>query len=379
MPRFDRYVLSQLLVVFGFFSLVLISVYWVNRAVSLFDNLVGDGQSLLVFLEFTALALPNVIRVVLPVSAFAAAVYVTNRLASESELVVMQATGLSAMRMARPVLYFGLIVALFLTLLMHVLMPASRAQLSERQAEIAENITARMLSEGDFLHPARGVTFYIRTITEEGALEDVFLSDGRSGNVRTDYTSKRAVLVPGAHGPQLVMLDGIAQVFDHKDSRLAVLRFDDLTYDVGALISPAGRGADLRALDTATLFRADPEDLRAVNARRAEFLHEAWTRLAHPFLALAAAMIGFATLRLGAFSRFGFWRQIVGAVTLLILVQLANNALSGIALRDARMAPLTFGPVVLGGAMALGMLWKADAARRPAHQRGRGGQDRVAT
>ena len=88
--------LSQLMALFGFFSLVLVLVYWVNRAVLLFDRLIGDGQSALVFLEFTALTLPNVIRLVLPVSAFAAAVYVTNRLSTESELVVVQATGFSA-------------------------------------------------------------------------------------------------------------------------------------------------------------------------------------------------------------------------------------------------------------------------------------------
>ena len=33
MGRYDRYILSQLVVMFGFFSLVLISVYWVNEAV----------------------------------------------------------------------------------------------------------------------------------------------------------------------------------------------------------------------------------------------------------------------------------------------------------------------------------------------------------
>jgi lipopolysaccharide export system permease protein len=84
--RFDRYLLSQLLMLFGFFALVLVSVYWVNRAVSVFDRLIGDGQSALVFLELTLLTLPNVIRLVLPVAAFAAAAYVTNRLSTESEL-----------------------------------------------------------------------------------------------------------------------------------------------------------------------------------------------------------------------------------------------------------------------------------------------------
>ena len=134
MPRFDRYLLSQLLALFGFFSLLLVSVYWVNRAVGLFDQLIGDGQSALVFVEFSLLTLPNVIRLVLPVSSFAAAVYVANRLMGDSELVVMQATGFSSFRLARPVLWFGLIVMLMMSALTHALVPASRAALSERSA-----------------------------------------------------------------------------------------------------------------------------------------------------------------------------------------------------------------------------------------------------
>ena len=93
MSRYDRYVLSQYLLFFGFFALILVAVFWINRAVVLFDRLIGDGQSAMVFLEFSALTLPNLIRMVLPMAAFAATVYVTNRLNSESELTVMQATG----------------------------------------------------------------------------------------------------------------------------------------------------------------------------------------------------------------------------------------------------------------------------------------------
>ena len=106
---FDRYLLSQLLTLFGFFSLVLVAVYWINRALLLFDRLIQNGHSAAVFLEFSALALPNVIRVVLPIAAFAAAVYATNRMRGDSELVVIQASGISPLRGARAVAGFGVI------------------------------------------------------------------------------------------------------------------------------------------------------------------------------------------------------------------------------------------------------------------------------
>jgi hypothetical protein len=43
-------------------------------------------------------------------------------------------------------------------LLMHFLIPAARAQLAQRQAEIAENVTAGLLQDGVFQHPAEGIT-----------------------------------------------------------------------------------------------------------------------------------------------------------------------------------------------------------------------------
>ena len=168
MVRLDRYMLSQLLLLFGFFALVLVAMLWVNRGVSLFDQLISDGQSALVFLEFTALGLPKLVTTVLPIATFAATAYVTNRMSNESELTVIQATGTGPFRMMQPVLVFGLLVCLMASVLHHVLMPLAQQQLSQRESEITQNAPARLLTEGRFLHPSEGVTFYTQQIGEDG-------------------------------------------------------------------------------------------------------------------------------------------------------------------------------------------------------------------
>ncbi|MDO9526379.1 MAG: LPS export ABC transporter permease LptF [Gemmobacter sp.] len=364
MARFDRYLLSQLLMLFGFFSLVLVAVYWVNRAVGLFDQLIGDGQSALVFLEMTALILPNVIRLVLPVAAFAAAAHVINRLITESELVVMQATGFSAFRLARPVLYFGLIVAAMMSVLVHFLAPASRQALIERQAAIAENVSARFLREGEFQFPSDGVAFYIRSISETGELSDIFLSDGRVDGQRTTYTARRAVLVRAETGPKLVLFDGMAQLLTLQDRRLAVTRFTDFTYDLGGLLSPSAlRGRDEASLETWELLRAAPETLVETGQTRAVLLYEGHNRFAQPFLATAAAMLGFSVLLLGSFSRFGLWRQLLGAAVLLVLLQLIANAMENIGLRDERLWPLAWVAPLVGAGVSVLILWIAQRPR----------------
>ncbi len=364
MPRFDRYLLSHLLALFGFFSLLLVSVYWVNRAVGLFDQLIGDGQSALVFVEFSLLTLPNVIRLVLPISTFAAAVYVANRLMNDSELVVMQATGFSSFRLARPVVLFGLIVMLMMSMLTHVLVPASRAALTERSAEIADNITARFLRDGQFMHPATGLTLYIREITPNGELRDVFLSDDRSAGTTLTYTARRALLARGDQGPKLLMFDGMTQQLDQASRRLSVTRFADVTYDLGGLLGGAAAGA--RTVDEAStleLLRATPALVAELGSPRANLLQEGHSRIAQPFLAVAAALIGFGALLLGAFSRFGLWRQIGVAVVLLIVVQLINTQGTGVAIRSDLAWPAVYAAPLVGIAIGFSLLWLSQRPR----------------
>lgn len=367
MSRFDRYLLSQLLQLFGFFSLVLVAVYWVNRAVGLFDQLIGDGQSALVFLEFSLLALPNVIRLVLPVAAFAATAYVVNRLMQESELVVVQATGFSSFRLARPVAYFGLAVLVMQLVLANVLVPASQRILNNRSAEISQNVTARFLVAGQFMHPTPGVTLFIREITPNGEILGLFLSDERSADERVVHSARKAFLVRDESGPRLVMLDGSTQSLNRTDGRLALTRFSDFTLDLSGLVKAANAGGQsLGSLSTADLLRADATAMAAVGATRAELQEEGHSRLASPLLALAAPLIGFAALMLGGFSRFGLWRQMGLAVGLLILVQLLWTWGSSVAMKTLGAWPAVYLAPLAGMALATALLWVGQRPRRRA-------------
>ena len=363
MPRFDRYMLSQLLTLFGFFSLVLVLVYWINRAVTLFDQIIADGQSAWVFLELTALSLPTIIKVVLPISAFAAGVYVTNRMASESELTVVQATGYSAWRLARPVLVFGLIVCALMLVLSHVLLPASQSRLIERQAEISRSLTARLLTEGQFLSPSAGVTVYIREITPEGELRDVFLSDSRREDLHVGYTASRAFLVRAENGPQLVMVDGLAQTLDRSTGRLLTTRFEDFAYDVSSLVPNVdNRRRNQRELDTATLYRADAATQEETRATPARLIEEANSRTSQALLALLAPLLGFAALLQGGFSRFGLWKQILLAIALMVVVETVRSYGTELARDDLRSWSFSFLAPAFGALLIALLL---HAATRP--------------
>jgi len=346
--------LSQLMMLFGFFSLILVMVYWINRAVVLFDQLIADGQSASVFLEFTALSLPGVIRLALPLAGFAASVYVTNRLVSDSEMVAVQATGYSAFRLARPVLYFGLIVGLLMLILMHFLVPLSYARLSERQAEISQNATARLLSEGQFLEPADGITVYIRDISSAGELRDILLSDTRDAANHVTYTAAQAYLLRVEDDTQLVMRNGLVQTLRTESNQLFTTSFEDFVFDIGGLIDePQQQRRRSNQLMTWDLLSPTDAIIEEVNSSRARLLSDGHNRFSQSALGTVAALLGYAALMVGGFSRFGLWKQVVFAIFLIILIKATET----VGLNAARANPALWFASYLPSIVGLIIIW----------------------
>jgi lipopolysaccharide export system permease protein len=354
-----------MMVLFGFFALILVSIYWINQAVRLFDRLVGDGQSAMVFVEFSLLTLPNVIRLVLPVAAFAGAVYVTNRLSNESELIVMQATGFSPWRLARPVAIYGVIVALMMAVLTNLLVPASQEEMKKRESELSQNVTAKLLTEGTFLHPSAGITFYIREITAEGALRDVYLSDRNRPDRVMTYTANEAFLVNDDKGTRLVMVDGLSQAYFMDSSRLFTIHFADFTYDIsGLLASPRGHVREVRHVGSWELLTAPDAVALETGQSMGVIVDELHGRFNQPLMALAAALIGFSALLVGGFSRFGVWKQIVGALVLLVLVKLIEGLVTDPVRTNPDLWPLVYAPSLGGMLMAASLLAMSARPRR---------------
>jgi lipopolysaccharide export system permease protein len=369
--KFDRYMLSQLLWLFGFFSLVLVAVFWINRAVQLFDRLIGDGQTALVFLEFSALGLPRLVTTVLPIATFAAAIYVTNRMNNESELTVMMSTGTSPWRLARPVALFGLISALMISVLNHVLVPSATERLGEREIEISRNITSQLLSEGTFLSPTSGVTFYTRAISDGGVLQDVFVSDRRSDSERMIYTATEAYLVRGVDSTSLIMVDGLAQRLLPDGNRLATAKFQDYSFDITSLMNSDNTATpSLTYLDSFELATNWADLAEKTNSTIGAVSEEFHGRIARSFFCLVTGVIGFAFLLVGGYSRFGVWREIVAAFLVLVALDGTRSSLSSIVVDDANLWPILYLPAILGGLITVGLLSVASGMfrRRRARQ-----------
>ncbi len=366
MTRLDRYILAQLTGPFAVFALILIGIYWVGRAIGLFDQLIADGQSVGVFLEIMVLFLPQVVAIVLPVVSFAAALFVTNRLHGDSEMVVLQAAGLSPGRILRPFALFAMMVALLAGVLSHLLVPASQSRLAQRQSELSRDMASRLIVGGRFLHPAENVTFFVREIAPDGALLNVFLHDQRMRGSDVTYTARKAIVFRNGDQARLVMFDGLILNFDREKQLLSKIEFDEFVFDVATLVGADRRnGARLQDFSTLALLFPTPAMLAALDLPRAAFVLEAHKRIEQPLQSLLYPMLGMAVLMLGGYSRFGVFRQVMGAIVLVVVLNALAMPLRSMVAEDPRLWPLFYLPDALGFVLVWLMLRDPRRRRRP--------------
>jgi lipopolysaccharide export system permease protein len=365
MSRIDRYIFWQLLGVFGFFAVVLVAIYWIDRAVGLLDNLLGDGHSVGIFVQMSLLTIPGVIELIAPMAAFGAAAFVANKLSSESELVVLQATGFSFFRLSRPAFFFGIAVALMTATVTNFLIPAAATQLRELNYEISRNSTGKFLKEGQFLRPSADIVLYIREISETGELLGLFVADTRDPSVEQIYTSQRAFVINDAGDPKLLMLDGLLQRKSVSEDIISVSRFSDFTFSLLSFVNDSqNESRGIKEIQTFDLLRASDSVVRETGANRAALQFSGHFRLTWPVSSGFTAMIGFSSLLLGGFTRLGLWRQMAFAVVMLVALYMVHIFTLSRGPQSEGGWILAYATPLFGAAATFAIIWAAGRPRR---------------
>ena len=325
------------------------------------DYIVNRGLPVSDFLAFMSLMLPRFFGVVLPIAAFVAVLFVYNKLANESELAVMRASGLSQWQIAKP----GVILAVGLTAVVYAVslyvMPASYREFKDMQYEMRGSYSAVLLREGVFNTLGDHLTVYVRTRTSDGGLRGVMVHDARKDPAIT-LLAERGAIVDTDKGPRVLLIDGSRQAVDEAESQLSMLYFDRYTVDIEQLqrsMADRWRQPEERYLPN-LLWPADSgADERYAN----ELIAEGHRRLQFPLYTLAFAVIGLATVLAGEFSRRGQAARIGAGVGVVAALQAGQLALVDLTIANLTLAPLGYALAALAIAAPCAVLLRPPGRR----------------
>jgi lipopolysaccharide export system permease protein len=350
MRGLTRYVLRQTLTLTLAFTLVFTAAVWLVQSLRLIDLIVNRGLSLGIFLKLAMLILPRFVEIVLPIAIFLAVLFSYNRLISESELIVMRASGLSQMTLARPVLLLAGAGVIALLALSTYLLPAAFREFKDLQFEIRGRFASALIQEGVFTTISDRFSVYIRTRDRRGELGGILIHDMRDPKKPVTLLAERGALVNGRDGPRVLMVNGSRQQYEVDTGKLTVLSFDRYTLELASGRDVAGT----RSREAEEFYFHELLEPGAPS----NLVSEMHLRLVTPFDALVFALIPLACLLPGDFNRRGQSRRILVATILAMFFEVVDLGTKNLASHNVAALPLLYFETFLPIGIATWLLWR---------------------
>src|SRR5271169_2082924 len=232
MGSIDKYIFRTTLASFALVLVSLTGVIWITQALRGIDLMTSQGQTILTFLGVTSLVIPALVLIISPIALMIAISHTLNKLATDSEIIVMNAAGFSPFRLFRPFLLATLVVALLVAFIASYLAPDGLRRLKRWDAEITADVLANILQPGRFAQLDPNLTIRIRERQPGGLLVGIFIDDRRDPKERVSIVADHGTVVTNEGGSFLILEDGNLERFEAGKRDPALVAFSRYGFDM---------------------------------------------------------------------------------------------------------------------------------------------------
>jgi lipopolysaccharide export system permease protein len=318
---------------FGAFLLVLVSLtalIWVTQALRDIDLMTNQGQTILAFIGITSLIIPLLLLVIAPIALLIAVAYVLNKLGTDSEIIVMNASGMSPWRLFRAFLAVAGVVALGVAVTSAYLSPKGLRELRRSLTEVRADFVTNIVQPGRFTTIEGGLTISIRERQPNGLLLGIFVDDRRDPKERATVIAEQGEILENQRGTFLILQTGSVQRHEADQRDPTIVTFDRYAFDLSRFAGiPAIKYSSRELYLWELLF--PPADDPLQKNEPGQFRAELHDRLVAPLYPLAFVVIAYAYLGAPRTTRQSRAMSLVGAiggVALLRLIGFASIILS---------------------------------------------------
>jgi lipopolysaccharide export system permease protein len=354
MGSIGRYIFRTTL---GAFLVVLVSItalMWITQALRDIDLMTNQGQSILTFVGLTALIIPLLVMIIAPIAFMVAMAFVLNKLATDSELIVMNAAGMSPWHLFRPFLAVAALVSLMVIAIAAYVSPKCLRELGQWVTQIRADLVSRIVQPGRFVPLASGaLTLHIRERLPNGQLLGIFIDDRRDAKERVTFLAEQGDIITRDRGTYLLLADGSVQRQQPADRDPNIVQFDRYAFDLSQLSSQkkSTQKYGSRERYLWELYGQDSDD-PSVNERPEQMRAELSDRITAPLYPLVIAVVTFAYLGAPRTTRQSRNLSLLSAIGAVVLLRGMGfvGMLAGTRVPAALLVPY----VALGGALAFG-------------------------
>jgi lipopolysaccharide export system permease protein len=362
----SRYIFRQTAGAVLLLLLSLTTVVWIAVALRQLELMTSQGQNAFRFLAMTTLAVPALLAFIAPVALLIASLHVLNRLAGDSELIVMTAGGAPVSALLKPLYLLALFVALAVSLVNHLAGPWSQRLLRDYTILVRTDLIGQVIQPWRFTEPESNLTIHIRDRDAAGNLLGLLLHDARDQNQVSTYLAERAQIIKQGNDAYLRMEKGhiLRRPKDAKAPQ--IIAFAEYVADLNELEQRADTSKWSRPREryTPELISPDPGDplYKTSPGRLISELHE---RLSGPLYPFAFVIIAVAFLGTAQTTRQNRLQAVIGAFSVAMLCRVLGIAAANAAAIRPSSAYLLYAVPVGAGLLGTLAIYRNAVPRPP--------------
>ena len=354
MGSIDRYIFRTTLASFALVLVSLTGVIWITQALRGIDLMTSQGQTIITFLGITSLVIPALVLVIAPIALMIAISHTLNKLATDSEIIVMNAAGFSPFRLFRPFFFATCVVALLVIFIAAYLAPDGLRRIKQWDAEITADVLTNILQPGRFAQLDQNLTIRIRERQPGGVLAGIFVDDRRDPKERVTIIADHGTVLKNESGSYLVLEDGNLERFEAGKRDPALVAFARYAFDMSKF---SNRGRDV-ALGIRERYLwelvSPPEDDPVFKQLSGQFRAELHDRFLAPVYPFAFSVLTFAFLGTPRTTRQSRNFSIGGSILAVFGLRMAGFACSVMTVKSPGMALVQY--LMLFASIGIG-LW----------------------
>ena len=336
MRQYERYLFMHLFWPTVVITASLTAIVWLTQILKFLDFMLSRGLSLADFMYLSGLMLPALFLLLTPIALGIAVIYTYNRLTVESELIVLNAVGISKWQLAKPALRMGLFCTIFCYALALSFAPKANEKFQDIRSFFRDKYASVLLEEEVFNNPIDGVTVYVRSRDDMNNLSGVLLHDSRDPKQMVTMIADRGRMQQTPSGPRFYLQQGMRQQW--REGKVSWLKFDDYAIDIAFYGQNAVRKRSPDERSLGELFNREGLTEKQVATYRAE----AHQRLTWPLVAMSLPLFALATLFSSEFNRRGQARRIIIASLGMAAMVLLYFTCRSLSVKHAWMSALLY-------------------------------------
>ncbi len=354
MGSISRYIFRTTMVAFLITVVTLTVVIWFTQAMRDFDLITSERQTLFVFIGITGMIVPLLIMIIAPIALMVSAGHVLNRLGSDSEIIVMNAAGVSPWRLLRPFLAAAIVVSILVGVIAAYLSPRALRELRDWSSQVRADILTNIVQPGRFTSVGGDLTFHIADRRPNGLLLGIFVDDRRDPSEHATYLAEQGEIIKNPEGTFLVLEHGSIQRLQagHTDPR--ILSFDRYPFDLSKFTSgPQNVTYTVREKYLWELIWPRPDD-PLYAAQPDQYRSELYDRLATPLYPLAFAILTYMFLGPPQTTRQSRTLALLGLISAALTLRLIGFASVIVGVRYPSVLAVQF--IALAGTVIVGLV-----------------------